>query len=134
MLNAVAPHASTTLGKAKQLRRAQTNAEWILWRKLRAKRFHGLKFRRQVPLGKYIVDFLCVDQKLIIEIDGDVHVLKQKRDAVRQRFLEDKGFRFVRFTNEQVKQSMSYVLLQILQNLSTPLPYPLPTGEGDLPL
>src|SRR3990167_2317856 len=59
--------------QAKFLRRLQTKPEQILWKCLRAKRFHAFKFRRQVPIGNYIVDFYCAKKRLIIEIDGDVH-------------------------------------------------------------
>lgn len=101
-----------SLGNAKRLRRELTNGERVLWKKLRARRFHGLKFRRQVPLGPYIVDFLCAEKKLIIEIDGDSHFLPgaQERDRKREEYLKRYGFVFLRFSNYQTVRSVDSVL------------------------
>lgn len=104
---------------ARHLRSNQTNGEKALWRKLRANRFHGLKFRRQVPLGPYIVDFLCVQKNLIIEIDGDSHYepgAKQK-DAQREAYLREQGFDVLRFSNDAAMQSLDWILTEIAQHL-----------------
>lgn len=113
---------NTVSGKkrfARHLRTQQTNGEKALWRKLRANRFHLLKFRRQVPIGPYIVDFLCVQKNLIIEIDGDSHYepgAKQK-DAVREEYLRKKGFDVLRFSNDAALQSLDWILTNIAQYL-----------------
>ena len=91
------------------------NLEKILWKRLRAKRFHHHKFRRQVPIGPYIVDFLCVGAAIVIEIDGDSHWEEgaQEYDACRTAFLQKHGFRVVRFTNTQVHTHIDWVLEMI---------------------
>lgn len=97
---------------ARHLRRDQTPGEKVLWKKLRAKRFHGFKFRRQVPLGPYIVDFLCTEKKLIIEIDGDSHYESgaKMHDAERETYLRAQGFDVLRFGNRQTCESIDGVL------------------------
>ena len=106
------------VGKARHLRRRQTVAEKELWQKLRAGRFHGLKFRRQAPIDPYIVDFYCSEKRLVIEIDGSVHFEDQqaKKDRKRTAFLQDKGLRVVRFTNTQVRENIDWVLEEIAKH------------------
>ena len=89
---------------AKQLRRDQTEAETFVWGRLRARRFVGHKFRRQVPLGNYIVDFVCFNKRLIIELDGGQHNEEshRQRDAVRDAWLRSQGFRVLRYWNHEV--------------------------------
>ena len=122
-------------------RSAATSAEAILWDRLRARRFLGLKFRRQVPLLSYTVDLLCVDLKLIIEIDGTQHALHHVYDFERTKHIESQGYRVIRFSNEQVLNDLQAVLdaisaeMQVLHHLpphqNTPSPLPLShTGEG----
>lgn len=108
---------------AKILRRNQTSGEKVLWNKLRMKRFHGLKFRRQVPLGPFIVDFLCVEKKLVIEIDGASHAEPGAvdRDARREQFLVGKGFTVLRFGNAQTIESVEWVLNEIRDHLGLSL-------------
>ena len=112
----------TTSGKkqfARHLRTQQTNGEKALWRKLRSNRFHGLKFRKQVPIGPYIVDFLCIQKNLIIEIDGDSHHepgAKQK-DAVREAYLREIGFDVLRFSNDAALQSLDWVMTEIAHHI-----------------
>ena len=105
---------------ARSLRKRQTPGEKLLWRQLRARNFHGLKFRRQVPVGPYIVDFLCVQRKLIIEIDGDSHcaLSAQERDKKREEYLRNKGFVVIRFSEQQVKEDIHSVLTQLGKRLS----------------
>ena len=102
-----------TLGQAKRLRRHQTPAEDVLWRKLRARRFKGIKFKRQVPIGPYIVDFFCNEMNLIIEVDGCVHELKKQRDEEREKYIRNIRYRVLRFTNLQVLESLDWVLGRI---------------------
>ena len=117
-----APHSKrfirTTL-KARALRKDQTPSEKLLWKKLRGRKFHNLKFRRQVPLGPFIVDFYCAEHRLVIEVDGCVHALKKQYDGNRQRFIEEGRFTVLRFTNVQVNESISWVLSQIASSILT---------------
>ena len=90
-----------------------TEAESILWNALRARKCGGLKFRRQVPIAWYVVDFLCMEKSLVIEVDGGIHDDQQQYDAEREEDLHSKGYRIIRFTNEQVMQNLANVLRQI---------------------
>jgi very-short-patch-repair endonuclease len=86
-----------------------TDAEWRLWYHLRAGRFAGRKFRRQVPLGPYVVDFLCEQAKLIVEVDGGQHAERSVQDEARTRWLSERGYRVVRFWNNDVLTNMDGV-------------------------
>ncbi len=92
-----------------------TPVEKILWGKLRAKRFHGVKFRRQVPLGPFIVDFFCAERFLVIEIDGDSHFEPgaKEKDSRRDAYLHEHGFQMLRFGNRQMIDALEYVLESI---------------------
>jgi very-short-patch-repair endonuclease len=92
------------LDRARDLRYNQTEAEDIVWRQLRNRRFVGFKFRRQVPLGAYIVDFVCFSQRFILELDGGQHnEVKQKEyDDQRDQWLKSQGFNVVRIWNNHV--------------------------------
>ena len=81
-----------------------TNAEAMLWRALRGSRVDGLKFRRQAPVGPYIADFLCFQQRLIVELDGPPHDGEERkaRDSARDEWLREQGFRVIRFPNDLV--------------------------------
>jgi very-short-patch-repair endonuclease len=98
-----------TLEKAKGLRSNQTDAELRLWYHLRAGRFLGLKFKRQHPVGPYIVDFACMTHRLIVEADGGQHNASQT-DAVRDAFLKRQGFRVLRYWNDDVLRDTAAVL------------------------
>lgn len=78
--------------RAKELRRNQTPTERKLWAKLRGKQLCGLKFRRQHPIGRYIVDFCCLARKLVIEIDGDSHAFQVEYDRERTAYLEEREY------------------------------------------
>ena len=92
------------LDQARRLRRDMTNAEAMLWRLLRGSQVDGLKFRRQVPLGPYIADFLCFQYRLIVELDGPPHDgdERRSRDIARDEWLRAQGYRVVRFPNDLV--------------------------------
>ena len=94
----------------KTLRESPTVPEQYLWTLLRAKRFNGYKFRRQHLIHPYIVDFICLKEKLIIELDGGQHNEQQEYDARRTRFLEDKGYRVLRFWNVEILEEIGLVL------------------------
>lgn len=115
---------------AKTLRTNQTDAELRVWQALRAGRLMSYKFKRQVPIAEFIVDFVCYEQKLIIEIDGGQH-LGSTQDIFRDAKLKAMGFRVIRLWNNDVMQNLEGILMVILQHLqtSTPLPSPLPQGE-----
>ncbi len=104
------------------LRQRMTTAEEILWSALRRRQINGCKFRRQVPLGRFIVDFLCVEQCLIIEVDGSVHESQRAYDAERERELELHGYRILRFSNDEVCLNLSGVIDTIRKTLTSPLP------------
>lgn len=105
--------------RATLLRQRQTRTEKIMWKHLRAKRFHGHKFRRQVPIGRYIVDFLCNESRLIIEVDGDSHWQPgaQEYDRKRERYLIEQGYRVIRFGNQDVIGALDSVLERIRRSL-----------------
>ncbi|MEN3009753.1 MAG: endonuclease domain-containing protein [Candidatus Bipolaricaulaceae bacterium] len=102
---------------ARRLRREMTPAERLLWYHLRDRRLAGFKFRRQVPLGPYIVDFLCAEKRVVVEIDGGGHNLPDERaqDLERTRFLEAHGYRVLRFWNNEVLGNLEGVLSVILE-------------------
>ena len=101
--------------RARRLRRDLTFAEAALWRVLRDRRADGLKFRRQVPVGPYVADFACLSSRLVVEVDGGIHRLRQDQDAVREAWFVDQGFRVLRFTNEQVLASPGEVRAALRQ-------------------
>jgi very-short-patch-repair endonuclease len=102
--------------KARHLRKHQTVAEVRLWKELRKFRHHGYHFRRQVPIEGFIVDFACLSQRVIIELDGAQHqeIIAQRRDAARVAGLSWRGFKVLRFRNDQVSQELDGMILEIL--------------------
>ncbi|MGA2795784.1 MAG: DUF559 domain-containing protein [Roseiarcus sp.] len=105
---------------ARSLRKRQTRAEDILWERLRGSRFHGAKFRRQVPFDRFVVDFYCHAAKLVVEIDGKQHEWFSEYDAGRTEVLERLGVDVVRFTNEEVSGDLDSVLERIRAALRLP--------------
>ena len=103
---------------ARALRANQTEAESRLWQRLRDRQLAGAKFRRQAPVGPYIADFICLAAKLIVEIDGGQHADNAEADAARTAWLEDQGFRVLRFWNNDVLDNTDGVLEEILAALS----------------
>ena len=101
--------------RAKDLRREQTRAEAHLWQVLRAKRLGGWKWKRQVPFGPFILDFLSVDAGLVIEVDGGRHSEQVDYDARRSAYLEGQGLRVLRFWNSEVLTNRDGVCLTILE-------------------
>ena len=124
------------LHNAKALRSNQTEAEQRLWYHLRAHRFMGLKFKRQKPVGRYIVDFVCLEQRLIIEIDGGQHAEQETYDQQRDAWLRRKGYTVLRFWNNEVMQQLEGVLEHVrltcaCSHTAPSPPAPLPqAGEG----
>jgi very-short-patch-repair endonuclease len=104
------------LDQAKKLRSNMTDAEHRLWYRLRAHRFEGYRFRRQVPVGPYVVDFACVGRKLVVEVDGGQHA-DNLRDKARDDYLRARGFRVLRFWNNDVLTNTQGVLEMIFSAL-----------------
>ncbi len=118
---------------AKSLRKEATDTEQLLWCHLKAKRFGGIKFRRQQPIGKYIVDFVSFEKKMIIELDGGQHTSKDERqkDCRRDECLQAQGYRILRFWDHEVLTSIEAVMEVIRTNCSDHPPLdPLPSREG----
>ncbi|MDX1998080.1 MAG: endonuclease domain-containing protein [Thermoanaerobaculia bacterium] len=111
MLRIEAPEGVRSI--AKEMRRRSTLAEQALWQLLRGRRHLGLKFRRQAPVGRFVVDFLCHSRRLVVEVDGGIHLGKSAEDAARTLELEGLGFRVIRFTNEVVLHQPELVLRDI---------------------
>ena len=107
--------------RARELRRNKTAAESILWWKLRGLKAQGWKFRQQVPIDRYIVDFCCLSRRLIIEVDGDTHSTPRELeyDSRRQVYLERQGFKVVRFWNARIRDELADVMDQIVWELET---------------
>ncbi|TBR17913.1 endonuclease domain-containing protein [bacterium] len=117
---------------SRELRRRQTDCEQRIWGRLRDRRLAGFKFRRQRPIGPYIVDFCCLEKRLVVELDGGQHSERREYDERRTRFLEDEGFRVLRFWDNEVLDETEGVLETIYRNLLDPHPDPLPqAGEGE---
>ena len=118
--------------KARELRKNLTEAERTLWKYLRLRQFDGNKFRRQQPIGKYIVDFVCFEKKLIVEVDGGQYNEQVIYDSERNEWLKKQGFRILRFWNNQVLKEIDGVEGSIMEALSsyfyTPHLNPPPQG------
>ncbi len=108
--------------RAKQLRRRPTEAEAKLWIRLRRKQLDGFRFRRQTPIGSYIVDFFCPEAKLIVEIDGGQHADQKEYDELRTQWLEERGYRVVRFWNNDVLANTDGVIAEIQRAVGTAPP------------
>ena len=115
---------------ARNMRAAPTDAEAVIWRQLRAHRFAGHKFKRQQPIGNYILDFVCFEAKVIVEVDGGQHN-GSPSDRSRDEWLEAQGFRVLRFWNNDVMQNLEGVLMRILEVVTPSPSIPLPRGERE---
>ena len=98
---------------SKDLRKSQTEAEEIIWEKLKSKKLNGLKFRRQVPYDTFVLDFLCPSKKVILEIDGKIHLKTKIRDQERDEYFMEKGYKILRIKNEEVLNNVAAVLKRI---------------------
>ena len=107
---------------ARELRQEATDAEARLWNALRGRRLAGLKFRRQHPYGRLVLDFFCVEHGLAVELDGNIHaeLTQAARDAERTEFLQAHGIRVLRFKNDQVENEIETVLKQIEEAILIP--------------
>jgi very-short-patch-repair endonuclease len=107
-----------------------TPPEWILWSHIRNWRDIGYKFRRQHPIGPYVVDFACLSSRLVIEVDGEIHDYMRTHDATRQHYLECLGHRVLRFQAVDVFRDIDAVLDAIYAQVSLAPPLPLPAKRG----
>jgi len=128
------PHP-TIMRSARKLRQHMSDAERRLWCLLRRRQLEGFRFRRQQPIDRYIADFVCLRERLIVELDGASHAETQGYDEVRTAWLEAKGFRVLRFWNNEVLGNQEGVIEVILDALHrgrrSPLPGPPPKrGRG----
>ena len=118
--------------RARKLRKTQTDAEAKLWFRLRNRRLAGFKFRRQYPVGRYIVDFVCLEAQVVVELDGGQHVDATAYDRRRTAFLESLGLQVLRYWDDDVLLRVDRVLESLLSRLPTPHPNPLPaSGERE---
>ncbi|NJL91686.1 MAG: DUF559 domain-containing protein [Coleofasciculaceae cyanobacterium SM2_1_6] len=121
---------------ARQFRKQPTPSEKILWQELRGRKLDNHKFRRQQPIGIFVVDFFCAAERLIVEVDGGIHESQQELDRQRQELLESLGLRFIRVSSDRVENNLSSVLEEIRQAILNPMNprhplTPSPTrGEG----
>jgi very-short-patch-repair endonuclease len=105
--------------RARDLRQNQTEAEGLLWRRLRSRLLGRFKFVRQEPIGPYFADFVCREQRLVVEVDGATHSTddERRRDVTREAFLRDQGYPVARFHNDEVYRNIAGVLETILAAL-----------------
>jgi very-short-patch-repair endonuclease len=117
---------NATAPQARALRRRATETERFLWKLLRDRRLIGLKFRRQVPIGRYVLDFVCLRHHLVLEADGPFH--DAEHDAERDAWLAAQGFRVLRFANKDIFSRASQVIEKILTTVEVPLADPSTSG------
>ena len=108
-------YTQKSLNYAKDLRTDQTDCENILWQYLRGKRLNNIKFRRQVPIGKYIVDFVNLGKKLVIELDGSQHIDNLDYDKKRTEYLTQNGYKVIRFFDNDITGNIENVLNSIIE-------------------
>lgn len=101
---------------AKVMRTDSTKAENLLWQAVRNRQIEGFKFKRQVPTGGYILDFVCFEARLILEVDGGQHS-ESHSDAVRDAFFRSQGFRVLRFWNDEVERNLDGVVIRVAAEL-----------------
>lgn len=103
---------------ARNLRQNQTKAEGLFWRTVSNRKFQGLKFKRQVPMGNYIVDFVCHDMKVVVELDGGQHAIQAQQDQMRTNELQKLGSQVIRYWNNDVLDNVEGVMLDLAEQLN----------------
>jgi very-short-patch-repair endonuclease len=116
---------------ARKLRKHATKAENLLWQNLRNRQLEGFKFRRQQPVGPYILDFVNFKRRIVIEVDGGQHAILKDKDKKRETWLNAEGFVVMRFWNNEVFENLDGVLQAIRTKLTTPSPDPSLQGRGN---
>ncbi len=125
------PRSSANVkGAARQMRKEPTRSESLLWSALRNRRLASRKFRRQHPVGRFILDFYCQEERLAVEVDGPVHETKRQADGERQQILESMGIRFLRLSAALIESDLPAALAAIEEALS-PGPSPAQRERGD---
>jgi very-short-patch-repair endonuclease len=119
--------------RARELRRTQTDAEKKLWDRLKGAQLHGVKFRRQFPIGPFFADFCAAKELLVVELDGSQHMDMTLRDEQRTRYLENLGYRVVRFWDSDALASTDEVIEKISNLLKDPSVSPRPRAGGASP-
>jgi len=120
-----------SISTVRSLRKRSTDTERLLWSKLRARQIEECKFRRQAPIGKYIVDFVCHEKRLIIEVDGGQHAESIEADQIRDQWLGEQGYKVLRFWNNEILTNIEGVLEVISDNCKFHPPLnPLPSRAG----
>jgi very-short-patch-repair endonuclease len=104
--------------QARELRKAMTGVELIAWDQLRRRQIAGYKFRRQAPIGRYVVDFVCLSERLIVEIDGPTHDFSVAADGKRALWLRSQGYRLLNFSANEVLQEPEVIGLTVAAALS----------------
>ena len=117
--------------KAQENRANPTEAERILWEQLRSKKLEGYKFRQQHLIDDFIVDFVCLSKKLVVEVDGKIHETTKEYDGERTKVLEEKGFKVIRFKNEEIIGDLDNVLEKILEAIEKQAPLSFGEGSGE---
>ncbi len=115
---------SAGIARARTLRQPQTPAEQVLWAHLRNRQLAGFKFHRQQPLGHFVVDLYCHECRLVVELDGEAHAGREDYDAARTAWLSERGYRVIRFLNDDVRERLEGVLEAILEECRR-------AGKGD---
>ena len=116
---------------ARKLRKNSTKTENLLWQKLKNRQLADFKFRRQQPVGSYILDFVNFEKRIVIEVDGGQHTNLKDKDKKRDDWLKSEGFEVMRFWNNEVFENLDGVLQMIRNRLTTPSPDPSHQGRGD---
>jgi len=125
-------YSSLQRGRARKLREVQTDVESKLWMRLRARQLMGAKFRRQHPIGPFIADFCCVEAGVVVELDGGQHAEQIAADEKPTKVIEQRGYKVIRFWDNEVIGNIEGVLQSIGAALDGPHPSPLPLrGRGD---
>ena len=116
------------INRARQIRQDETWAEKLVWRWLRDRRFSAYKFRRQHPIGDYVLDFFCEEAELNIELDGSQHGFpeQQQHDLEREKFLQSRGIKTLRFWNSHLRRNAQSIRDTIFRKLQERAPHPLP--------
>ena len=120
--------------RARDFRQAPTRSEAAMWQGLRSRRLSGLRFRREHPVGPFVLDFYCPAHRLAVEVDGPIHAQQSRRDDLRQKLIEEHGIRFVCLTTAEVERDLDNALLKIVHAATEggvpSHPFPA-SGEGD---
>ncbi len=110
--------------RARKMRHEPVPMEELFWSEVRNRKLGGYKFKRQHLIGRYIVDFVCVEHRLIVEMDGPFHAARVEYDAVRDAFLQAQGYRVLRFPNKYAAEDIGIVLLTVKHAIETGTPSP----------